>query len=622
VRKSRASFLSGNPPAVHSTVTAAAGLHGWWTWQFRFTSLHLMKFGRRILPRVYAALASFLGCGPALAQQHPDQWRREHRLIDLHQHVSATPQHIARAVQIMDRVGVGIAVNLSGGTVVRAGTGPSALERNKALADRHFPGRIVHYMNLDFSEWDDPAFSELAAGQIEEGFRLGAAGLKLFKNVGLNLRDKSGALLRIDDPRLDAAWRKCGELGLPVSIHVADPRAFWLPYSPANERWAELKDHPNWWFGDPGKYPPREEFLAALNRVIARHPETTFVCVHFANNAEDLEWVEARLDEFPNMHADLAARIPEIGRQEPEKVRRLFIKHQDRILFGTDFQVRDRLTLGSGGSGPAPTDDDAADFFEKHWRWLETDDRDFAHMTPIQGEWTISAIGLPPAVLRKIYFDNARKLLGRSLPVPTLAIPVLDRGAKLDGRLDDPAWSRAAVAWLEYESSTYGARPEMATEVRIFATAEDLYFGFTCPFTTLSMFPDPDPTKERMGLWENDVVEIFMGTGAGDYKEFEVAPSGETLDVVVRLPEKDFAWTSGFEARVARGQDTWVAEIRIPRRAVDEDALAAGAPLLLNLYRHDRANAAKLAWSPTLTRTFHHPARFGTARLEHGEATR
>jgi predicted TIM-barrel fold metal-dependent hydrolase len=271
-------------------------------------------------------------------------------------------------------------------------------------------------MNLDYAGWDEPDFSARAAAQVEEGFRLGAAGLKQSKALGLYLRDKRGALLKIDDPKLDGAWAKCGELGLPVSIHVADPRAFWLPYDPSNERWTELKDHRNWWFGDPQMYPKREELLAALNRVIARHPKTTFVCVHFANNAEELDWVDASLDRYPNMHADIGARVPEIGRHPPEKVRRLFLKHQDRIYFATDFQVKDRLTLGSGGSGPAPTDDDAAVFFARHWRWLETNDRDFAHMTPVQGDWTISAIGLPPEVLRKIYFDNARRLLARSLP--------------------------------------------------------------------------------------------------------------------------------------------------------------------------------------------------------------
>jgi predicted TIM-barrel fold metal-dependent hydrolase len=345
-----------------------------------------------------------------------DGWRNHHVLVDLHTHVDATPEHLAQAVAVFDAVGIGVAVNLSGGTVTHEGDRLSAFERNKGLADQFSPGRFVEYMNLDYAGWDAPDFAERAVAQVDEGARLGAAGFKEFKRLGLYLRDRTGHLLKVDDPKLDPMWHRLGELGMPVSIHVADPRAFWGPYDPSNERWAELKDHPSWWFGDPTKFPPREELLAALERVVARHPETTFVCVHFGNNAEDLDWVDAQLDKHPNMRVDIAARVPEIGRHEPGRVRALFVKHADRILFGTDFQVYDRMTLGSGGSGPPPSDGDAIEFFQKHWRFFETADRRFAHMTPIQGDWTISAIDLPTEVLAKIYFGNARKLLGKRFP--------------------------------------------------------------------------------------------------------------------------------------------------------------------------------------------------------------
>ena len=353
----------------------------------------------------------------AAVVRQADQWRAEHRVIDLHQHIDMTPEHLARAVKIMDAAGIGIAVNLGTGTVTAGKDGaPSEFERNKKLADSLHPGSLLHYMLLDYHGWDEDGFAHRAAEQIETGHRLGAAGLKEFKRLGLFLRDGKGKLIRIDDPRLDLMWEKCGELDMPISIHVADPKAFWEPFNDKNERWKELKDHRNWWFGDVAKRPPRMELLDALDRVIARHPKTKFVCVHFANNSEELEWVDAALDRRPNMMADLAARIPELGRHDPAAARKLFIKHQDRILFATDFMVYNRLILGSSGSEPPPTDDDAAMFFAKEWRYLETLDKDWPHMTPIQGDWTISSIGLPAEVLRKIYFENARKLLARSLP--------------------------------------------------------------------------------------------------------------------------------------------------------------------------------------------------------------
>jgi predicted TIM-barrel fold metal-dependent hydrolase len=354
---------------------------------------------------------------PVPARQQADAWRAAHKLIDLHMHIDPTPAHAALAVRVMDAAGIGVAVDLSGGTVTHAAGQRSEFEQTKAFfdADPHTHGRFLQYMNLDYAGWDAPDFAQRAVAQVEEGARLGAAGFKEFKRLGLFLRDAAGKLIHIDDARLDPMWHRLGELGMPVSIHVADPKAFWGPYDATNERWKELRDHPRWWFGDPAKYPPREDLLAALERVVARHPETTFVCVHLANNSEDIDWVDAQLDKHPNMMADVAARVPEIGRHDPARVRAFFVKHAARILFGTDFQVYDRMTLGSGGSGPPPTESDAADFYAKHWRFFETPDRDFPHMTPIQGDWTISGVDLPAEVLSRIYFENAEKLLAGPL---------------------------------------------------------------------------------------------------------------------------------------------------------------------------------------------------------------
>jgi len=549
-------------------------------------------------------------------REQAGSWRAEHRSIDLHQHIDYTPERLARAVRIMDRVGIGIEVNLSGGTTTHQDGKPSEFERNKELADKLFPGRFVHYMNLDYTDWNEPDFWERAVKQIEEGHRLGAAGFKEYKRLGLYLRDGAGKLIKIDDPKLDPVWKRCGELGMPISIHAADPKAFWLPYDETNERWKELKDHRSWWFGDTNKYPSHEELLAALNRVIERHPKTTFVCVHFANNAEDLDWVEQSLDKYPNMMADLAARIPEIGRHDPEKVRRLFIKHQDRIFFATDFQVYDRLTLGSGGSGPPPTDDDAVTFFEKEWRWLETNDRQFEHMTPIQGDWKIDAIGLPAPVLRKIYFDNARRLLVRSLPLPMVKAARVEKDFKPDGRLDELVWQIPEPVWLECLLRDGAARPGLATTVRVLWSDRYLYLGYESPFTELTVFEPADRKKERFGLWDRDVVEAFIGSDANNpkhYFEFEVSPNGEWLDLELGGPTKGLDWNSGFESavKVDNKAKVWTMEMRIPLKALGETAPAIGTRWRLNLYRHDIAHNSFLAWSPTATSTAHTPEKFG-----------
>jgi predicted TIM-barrel fold metal-dependent hydrolase len=217
-------------------------------------------------------------------------WRKEHRLIDLHFHVAYENDKLDRAVEIMDRVGIGVAVNPSGDSKLDKDGKSSAFERNKSFADSRHPGRFAHYMNLDYSRWNEADFAEHAVRLVEEGHRLGAAGLKEYKRLDLYLKDNKGALITVDDPRLDPVWKRCGELDLPVSIHVADPVAFWLPYDSNNERGTELKDHRSWWFGDLKMFPPQRRLQDALNLVIERHPKITFVCVHFANDSEDLEW--------------------------------------------------------------------------------------------------------------------------------------------------------------------------------------------------------------------------------------------------------------------------------------------------------------------------------------------
>ncbi len=554
------------------------------------------------------------------AESTPKIWREQRRIIDLHQHITTKEEFYHRAVRIMDRSGVGIAVNLTSYSTTNVPGEKSQFELAREMADRLYPGRFMHYMNLDYKGWDEPDFGEKAARQIEEGHRLGAAGLKEYKRLGLYLRDKEGKLLRIDDPKLDPVWKRCGELNMPVSIHVADPRAFWLPYDAKNERWKELKDHRNWWFGDPAMYPPREELLAALDRVIARHPGTAFVCVHFANNAEDLEWVEKALDSRPNMRADLAARIPEIGRHDPEKVRRLFTKHQDRILFATDFQVHNNMILGSSGSGPAPTEDDAVVFFEKHWRWMETYDRQFDHMTPIQGDWKIDAIGLPTSVLRKIYFDNARALLVRSMPLPATECVRVAQDFELNGKLDNDAWKSAKPVVIDALLRSGQAKPEIATTAKLLWSEQFLYIGYECPFTVLTVFDPPNFSSERSGLWDRDVVEAFIGSDPSNtrnYTEYEVAPTGEKLDLNLGLQDKRLEWQSGFEARVWVDQERkiWTCEMKIPMGKLAHSSPKPGDQWRLNLYRHDIAHKSFLAWHPTATQTAHTPSRFGIMRF-------
>ena len=266
------------------------------------------------------------------------------------------------------------------------------------------PQRIVAFVHLDFigkgnprdpRTWavNEPDFVHQTVEQLKIAQNKGILGLKFFKSFGLTDRWADGRLLQIDDPHWDPIWKTCGELGLPIIMHVADPAAFFEAVDRHNERWEELSRHPDWNFSDP-KYPRREELLAARNRVIARHPHTTFIGAHVANNSEDLATVGHWLDQYPNLIVEIASRINELGRQ-PYTARRFFIKYQDRILFGTD--------------GPWP-----AQRLHYYWRFLETYDEYFPYSEktpPPQGQWRIYGIGLPDEVLQKIYFQNACRVI-------------------------------------------------------------------------------------------------------------------------------------------------------------------------------------------------------------------
>lgn len=298
-------------------------------------------------------------------------------------------------IENMESFGVHGFVNLDG----RWG---DELEANLDRFDRAFPGRFATFAHLNWSVLEArPGVSDDAlARQVRAAHSAGAAGLKVWKDLGLAQRDAAGSLVLPDDPRLDGVWATAGELGLPVWWHVADPVAFFDPNDERNESIEVLAEHPEWSFHG-GDFPTFGRLMESLEAVVAAHPNTTFVAVHGGCYSENLGWVSRMLDTYPNLNIDIAGRLALLGRT-PRAMRALVLRHPDRVLFGTD-QI-------------PPT----GDLYPAYFRFLETADEGFAHTADPDdlgfGRWSISGLELPESVLSAVYADNVRRLVPRLAP--------------------------------------------------------------------------------------------------------------------------------------------------------------------------------------------------------------
>lgn len=320
--------------------------------------------------------------------------------IDCHNHLgrwltddgSWMAPDVGELLDLMDRCGVRHVVNLDG----RWG---DELHANLERYDRAHPDRFSTFCHVDFGALQrEPAgrAADRVVADLRRSAAAGARGLKVWKDLGLHVRDSDGVLVLPDDDRLAPLFDAAGELGLPVLVHVADPLAFFQPLDERNERLEELAEHPDWWFGRPG-LPTFDRLIDALEAVVAAHPGTTFVGAHVGCAAEDLGRVGAMLDRYPNYCVDLGARMAELGRV-PRAARRLVVEHPDQVLFGTD------------QFPPSEAE------YRRWFRFLESDDECFAYgpesAAPVRGRWDVSALDLPAHVLPGLYRDNAARVLG------------------------------------------------------------------------------------------------------------------------------------------------------------------------------------------------------------------
>lgn len=550
--------------------------------------------------------------------------------IDVHNHLGGgkqtlTPERVARYLVEMNEAGVRTVVNLDGGWGQR-------LKETLAALDESHPGRFLTFALVNFDGIDNDDWSEREVRRLEQSFAVGAKGLKFHKSLGLTVRYKNGELMPVDDPKLDPIWETCAKYNRPVMIHTADPAAFFTPLDARNERWHELNEHPNWLFYGE-KFPSREELLAQRERVVARHPRTTFIGAHCGNNPEDLAAVGSWLDAYPNFYVDIDARISELGRQ-PYAARRFLIKYQDRVMFGTDTTPR-------------------REAFRIYYRFLETDDEyfDCAASHHLQGFWMIYGVFLPKEVLGKIYFKNAERVLfaavegdaaksDREAPQAaagdTIAKPVMNVAKtddfKITGDGTNAAWKKTpwvALSKREDKGHDYDARIKMLYS----KTGLYVLFSGSDRKVTATMRDD------FLDLWNEDVFEFFFWPDQGQsiYFEYEISPLGYELPILVpNVAGKFLGWrpwhyegprkiqkattVAGGDKESGAAINRWTAEVFVPYELLTPLGNVPpkpGARWRANFYRVDYDDDRSTSWDwARVGPSFHEFEKFGTLVFE------
>jgi uncharacterized protein len=305
--------------------------------------------------------------------------------IDVHNHQFNMPtQDLKTLAAEMDKLNMAVMINLSG----RGRGSTEHLDKSLENVKKTLPKRFIVFTNMDFAAIDDPEWQSRMLKQLEDDVKKGANGLKIYKSLGMFTNDSKGKRIHIDDPRIDPIWAKCGELGIPVLIHAADPKQFWQPIDKNNERWLELKLHPgrrhdtdtvSW-----------ETIIKEQHNIFKKHPKTKFINAHLGWYGSDLKKLGELLDKYPNMYTEIGAVIAELGRQ-PRFARDFLIKYQDRVMFGKDSWVPEEYVT--------------------YFRVLETTDDYFPYHKRYHAFWRMYGLGLPDDVLKKIYYKNAIKVI-------------------------------------------------------------------------------------------------------------------------------------------------------------------------------------------------------------------
>ena len=316
-------------------------------------------------------------------------------VVDVHGHppTFSSPEAVKSVVDLMSPLNIQVMVQTNGAS------GADLKTRLDAIAASGLKDRVAMFATVSFRDVA-PGWGARAAQQLEADVKAGALGLgESGKNLGLGTLKSDGTRLKVDDPELDPLWAAAARLKIPIFLHLGEPQEFFQPLDFTNERWQEMALFRERRFNDRARYPTFDELMAERDRMLMKHPKTTFILAHMGWHANDLARLGKLFDKLPNLHAEVGAVLYDLGRQ-PRFGHDFFVKYQDRILFGKDsFQP---------------------DEYPYFWRVFETADEYFDYYRDYHAFWKLYGMNLPDAVLKKLYYQNAVRIVPG---LPTTGLP-------------------------------------------------------------------------------------------------------------------------------------------------------------------------------------------------------
>jgi predicted TIM-barrel fold metal-dependent hydrolase len=345
-----------------------------------------------VIPIITQSTASAQNTGATTQEQALRSFSATHP-IDTHVHVFKTDPAFQAMLQELNLKVLDILV-MDDTLPYRKQLQPQVREALALVGSSH--GHVALCTTFDPYKFESPTFATDTIKQIDHDFREGALAVKLWKNVGMEIKDSSGKYVLAEDPKFEPIYKEIQSRGKTLLTHQAEPDVAWGPPDPADPSWSYYQENPQWYVGDKPGFPSKKTILDARDHVLERNPKLRVVGVHLGSMERSLNDIAQRLDRFPNFAIDTAARMEYLMLMPRESIRDFLIKYQDRILYGTDLDLLADASVSEALKDWRST-------YARDWTFLATNETVKLNGKNVQG------LGLPQSVLQKIFRENAKR---------------------------------------------------------------------------------------------------------------------------------------------------------------------------------------------------------------------